>query len=138
MQETWVRSLGREDPLNAEMQLTPLFLPGKFHGQRSLTGYSPWDQKESEMMDMHAHIPHLYPFICWLMLMLVPCLVIVNSATMNSGGACAYTFLVYIFYIRFWKECLKNIILKHNYGIFNWHYRISKFKTQLFISIIIK
>ena len=25
-----------------EWQPTPVFLPGKFHGQRSLTGYSPW------------------------------------------------------------------------------------------------
>ena len=27
---------------------TPVFLPGKFHGQRSLTGYSPWGSKESD------------------------------------------------------------------------------------------
>ena len=27
-------------------QLTPVFLPGEFHGQRSLVGYSPWDRKE--------------------------------------------------------------------------------------------
>ena len=26
---------------------TPVFLPGEFHGQRSLVGYSPWDHKES-------------------------------------------------------------------------------------------
>ena len=25
-------------------QLTPVFLSGKFHGQRSLAGYSPWDK----------------------------------------------------------------------------------------------
>ena len=25
----------------------PVFLPGKFHGQRSLVGYSPWGGKES-------------------------------------------------------------------------------------------
>ena len=25
---------------------TPVFLPGKFHGQRSLMGYSPWDRKD--------------------------------------------------------------------------------------------
>ena len=25
---------------------TPGFLPGKFHGQRSLEGYSPWDRKQ--------------------------------------------------------------------------------------------
>ena len=24
---------------------TPVFLPGKFHGQRSLVGYSPWSRK---------------------------------------------------------------------------------------------
>ena len=25
------------------------FLPGEFHGQRSLAGYSPWVHKESDM-----------------------------------------------------------------------------------------
>ena len=30
---------------------TPVFLPGEFHGQRSLAGYSPWDHKESEMTE---------------------------------------------------------------------------------------
>ena len=29
MQETWVQSLGKEDPLEKEMQATPVFLPGK-------------------------------------------------------------------------------------------------------------
>ena len=32
-------------------QPTPVFLPGKFHGQRSLAGYSPWGRKESYMTD---------------------------------------------------------------------------------------
>ena len=27
---------------------TPVFLPGKSHGQRSLAGYSPWGRKESD------------------------------------------------------------------------------------------
>ena len=27
---------------------TPLFLPGKFHGQRSMVDYSPWGRKESD------------------------------------------------------------------------------------------
>ena len=30
-------------------QPTPIFLPGEFHGQRSLAGYSPWDRIESDM-----------------------------------------------------------------------------------------
>ena len=29
MQETWVRSLGWEDPLEKEMATTPVFLPGE-------------------------------------------------------------------------------------------------------------
>ena len=29
-------------------QPTPVFLPGKFHGQRSPVGYSPWGPKESD------------------------------------------------------------------------------------------
>ena len=48
--ETWVRSLGWEDPLEKEMAtwlLTPLFLPGESHAQRNLVGYSPWGRKES-------------------------------------------------------------------------------------------
>ena len=31
------------------------FLPGKFHGLRSLAGYSPWGSKESDMTEQ-AHI----------------------------------------------------------------------------------
>ena len=29
-------------PWRRQWQPTPVFLPGKFHGQRSLVGYSPW------------------------------------------------------------------------------------------------
>ena len=36
MQETWVQSLGQEDPLEKGMQTTPVFLPGEFHGERRL------------------------------------------------------------------------------------------------------
>ena len=36
-------------PQQRKWQLTPVFLPGKFHGQRSLVGYSPWGCKESDM-----------------------------------------------------------------------------------------
>ena len=43
MQETQVQSLGQEDPLEKGMQPTPVFLPGEFHRQRSLLGYSLWN-----------------------------------------------------------------------------------------------
>ena len=48
VQEIWVQSLGQEDPLEKGMASTPVFLPGKFHGQRRLAGYSSWDCKESD------------------------------------------------------------------------------------------
>ena len=40
VQETWARSLGWEDPLEKKWQSSPVFLPGKFHGQRSLVDYN--------------------------------------------------------------------------------------------------
>ena len=40
---------GEEEPLEKEWLPTPVFLPGEFHVQRSLVGYSPWGHKESDM-----------------------------------------------------------------------------------------
>ena len=44
-QESQVQALGGEDPLEKKWQLTPVSLPGKSHGQRSLVGSSPWGHK---------------------------------------------------------------------------------------------
>ena len=51
MQETQVQALGQEDPQRKEWRLTPIFVPGEPHGQRSLAGYSPWGLKESDMTE---------------------------------------------------------------------------------------
>ena len=40
--DPWVRKI----PWRRIQQPTPVFLPGKSHGQRSLAGYSPWGHKE--------------------------------------------------------------------------------------------
>ena len=45
MQEKQVPSLGGEDPLEKEILV---FLPGEFHGRRSLASYNPWGCKESD------------------------------------------------------------------------------------------
>ena len=50
MQETPVQSLDQEDPLEKEIA-TLVFLPGEFHEQRSLAGYSPWGRKETRLSD---------------------------------------------------------------------------------------
>ena len=47
-QGTQVQSLGWEIPWRRKWPLTPVFLPGESHGQRSLVGYSPWTCKESD------------------------------------------------------------------------------------------
>ena len=42
-----IPGLGRF-PWSRKWQPTSVFLPEKFHGQRSLAGYSPWGHKESD------------------------------------------------------------------------------------------
>ena len=51
IQETQVRPLVWEDPLEKKWQPTSVFLPGESHGQRSLAGYSPWSRKELDMTE---------------------------------------------------------------------------------------
>ena len=53
-----VPGLGRF-PWRREWPPTSEFLPGKFHGQRSLVGYSPWGHKESDMTE------HIQTLPCW-------------------------------------------------------------------------
>ena len=60
LQESWVRSLGQENPLEWEWQPTSVFLPGKSHGHRSLAGYSPWGCKQSDATEQaYLHFPAL-------------------------------------------------------------------------------
>ena len=42
--DPWVRKI----PWRRKWQPTPVLLPGKSHGQRSLVDYSSWDRKESD------------------------------------------------------------------------------------------
>ena len=49
MQETQIQSLGQQDSLEKEMAThSSGFLPGEFHGQCSLVGYSSWSHKEPD------------------------------------------------------------------------------------------
>ena len=70
MWETWVWSLGWEDPLEkgkAPVLSTPVYWPGEFHGL-----YSPWGCKESDMTEQLSHFHTCYTldpqnlFILWL------------------------------------------------------------------------
>ena len=44
--ETWVSSLGQEDPLGKEMAIHSSTLAWKIPWTESLVGYSPWGRKE--------------------------------------------------------------------------------------------
>ena len=48
MWDTWVRSLGLENPLEKERLPTPVFWPGEFHEL-----YRPWGRKESDMTEQY-------------------------------------------------------------------------------------
>ena len=57
--ELWVGKI----PWRRKWQPTPVSLPGKSHGQRSLVGYSPWSRKELDTTEpshpqTHTHTPH--------------------------------------------------------------------------------
>ena len=54
----WVWSLGARIPWGRKWPPTPVFLPGKSHGQRSLVGYSPWTYKELDPNEWLNNDPH--------------------------------------------------------------------------------
>ena len=57
----------RKIPWRRKWESTPVLLPGKSHGQRSLVGYSPWGHKVSDMTE-RLHFLH---FLFMLNLVLV-------------------------------------------------------------------
>ena len=52
--DPWVMKI----PWRRKWQPTPVFLHGKFHGQRSLAGYSPWGCKEA-ISELSWHLPRI-------------------------------------------------------------------------------
>ena len=72
-------------PWRRKWQPTLVFLPGKFHAQRSLVGYSPWGHKESDMTEQltqqweEEYIPFcIYMNIHWIILWRRHLLIIYN------------------------------------------------------------
>ena len=53
--DPWLRKI----PWRRAWRLTPVFLPGESHGERSLAGYSPCGRKELNMTEATEHICHL-------------------------------------------------------------------------------
>ena len=61
MPETWVQSLGWEDPLENGKATTPVLWPEEFHGQRSLVGYSPYGYRVRHNWATNTDTPVFLP-----------------------------------------------------------------------------
>ena len=64
--DPWVGKI----PWRRKWQPTPVFLPAKSHGQRSLAGYRPWGHKEwdtTERLHFHFSLSQLCPGFPMLM-----------------------------------------------------------------------
>ena len=68
--DTWVGKISWR-----KWQPTPVFLPGKFHGQKSLAGYSPWGCKESDTTEhIHSNVTLWFVVYCCSVAQLCPTL----------------------------------------------------------------
>ena len=64
--DPWVGKI----PWSWKWQPIPVFLPGKFHGQRTLRGYSPWSHKELDMTEWLNNF--LLGFLGWVVVKNLP------------------------------------------------------------------
>ena len=64
--DLWVRKI----PWRRKWQFTPVLLPGKSHGQRSLVGYSPWGCKESDTTE-RVHLRLIVLLLIWTTVILI-------------------------------------------------------------------
>ena len=93
-------------PWSRKWQLTPVFLPGKFQGQRSLADYSPWGDKESDMTDWlstHTEIWYIDTDLSYLFQSTVDrhlgffnILTTVNTAAINTGMCISFQISIFI------------------------------------------
>ena len=80
--DPWVEKI----PWRREWLLTPVFLPGKFHSQRSLAGYSPQGHKESDTTEQLTHT-HTAGTPCFLLCSLM----ILKGYIQQVGPATCFT-----------------------------------------------
>ena len=108
-------------------QPTPVFLPGKSHGQRSLGGYSPWGRKESDTTErLHftsALLTMPKPLTVWMTINCGnQCQVLLNS-TSSVYTICATTSNQALIF-KFLKVQLKELLLSHS------HTKVCSFHTE--------
>ena len=88
-------------PWRREWLPTPVFLPGEFHGQRSLVGYSPWGRKQ-DMTEWFFTFPgnRLFSYISTLRKPIVPQYHLIFSP---------YSNLTRLIFQKFWIWWISNL-----------------------------
>ena len=88
-------------PWRRKWQPTPVLLPRKFHGWRSLVGYSPWGCKESdttEWLHFHFHFMWLLTFLSHFYSMFSSFNVFLFSEGNITFYAGNITFFIFLFF----------------------------------------
>ena len=107
-------------------QLTPVFLPGKFHGQRSLVGCTPWGQTElympehasrHRMLDSGFSLVISFIFLNWSVIVLQCC---VSFCVHQCESAVFYHIYMYIYPLPLELSCYH---LSSNPTLLEGHHR---------------
>ena len=126
MWKTQVWSLVREDPLEKEMAPTPVLLPGKSHGRRSLVGYSPWGRKEldtTERVHFHFHtwdvqFDHHRFHKTWKWMLL--CDANTSHKSLLYHFQLSYTCPVYMLMLPVWPLCASELETREGIFVCSW------------------
>ena len=83
----WVRKI----PWSSKWQPAPIVLPEKFHGQKSLAGYSPWGCKELDTMQrlnksINQNLPSKLSLVCFKPSNRLPCFKMFTSERFCHGN----------------------------------------------------
>ena len=89
MFDPWVRKI----PWRRKWQPTPVVLPGKSHGQKSLVGYNPWGHNESSETGL------THTLICWLSF---GCTGLLLSGLSLAGASGGYSLLLCSAFSLWW------------------------------------
>ena len=96
-------------PWRRKWQPTPVFLPGKFHRQRNLAGYSLWGHKE---LDTHTHThTHSYLIVGSLYL-LIPSLILSVPQLWQPPVGTLYLLIYFYFLWSFFLFVFQNPYIK--------------------------
>ena len=96
--DPWVKKI----PWRRKCQPTPVFLPGKSHGQRSLAGYSPWGCKESDSTEHTCPPTHIHS----LLVILVSYSYLTKYHKLSALNLLSHIFFsLWVQKSKFWQDC---------------------------------